>query len=152
MGLLVGDVAGFGPSTWGALRSIIYNRSISGSPLDGAGPHNASYGQGFKTTEGNGLIRTDYGYLYLNYGTGFGPSFSLESISDPDCRFSSYYETSSSGMITNEDRAQLVGESVSYSGGGLTIDASAFVGPYYQDFSFEGDPTPIYSIGKLTAF
>lgn len=153
MGLLVGDVAGFGPSTWGALRSVIYDGDLS--PLDDGGPHNAGYAHGYKTTEGNGLIRTDLGYLYQSYGTADGPNFFI-SASGPYpyllAQFGSNQATSASGYFVNEDRAQLIGETVTFTGGTVTMTSDAFDYPYYQIFANTGVPNPLISIGKLTAF
>jgi len=140
------------PSTWGALRSVIYNRTLSGSPIassGGVGGHTVDYDHGFQTTNGNGLIRTEGGFLYLGTA-GSGPNFNAYITSGINAKFSSDYEASALGWITNEDRAQLTGETVALSSGSITMAASAFVSPF-QTFTASSTPT-INTIGKLTAF
>ena len=152
MGYLVGDYAHGGPSTWGALRSIIYNRTLSGDVLDSFGPHNVGWHQGFKTTEGNGFIRTDYSALYFNGGNPYeGPNFYASGLtaSPAQGRFESNYFY---GKLVNEDRAQLIGESVSLTSGSITITADAFLPPYYQVYPAYSALEVITSIGKMTAF
>ena len=149
MGLVIGE--GFGPSTWGALRSVIFDGTLSGSPIANSGDHNVEYDHGFKTTAGNGFIRTDYGALYNNSGTPqFGPNFNAFITSGINAKFASEYQTSNVGMLVDEDRAQLTGETVVLSSGSITMAASAFVSPF-QSFTATSTPT-ITSIGKLTAF
>jgi hypothetical protein len=153
MALLIGE--GYGPSTWGALRSVIFNGNLSGSPIDASGSHNIEYAHGFKTTAGNGFVRTDYGALYGNAGTPYyGPNFQATGITStpPKSEFSSQYQTSSSGMLVNEDRAQLIGETAVLASGSRTITADAFVGPTYQVYAAYNASETITSIGKLTAF
>lgn len=156
-GKVIGDAAHFGPSTWGALRSIVYNKSTGLSTVEDSNEHNVYYARGFKTTEGNGLIRTDWGYLRGNFGTQYGPNFNIQALSltppyTNNCRFSSDYDTSPDGMFTVEDRDTLVGGTVTYTGGTLTILSDAFGGPYYQVFSSSTAPDPITAVDLLTAF
>lgn len=164
-GKVIGDVSHFGPSTWGALRSVIYNLSSPVIPYVEAYPHNVHFIHGFKTTEGNGFIRTDYSALFANAATPYwGPNFNIyaSGLVPPllHAEFGSEYLNSSNGMIVAEDRAQLVGETVTYSGGGggtITMTAQAFIYPHYQMFTWTASspapgPEPITSIGKLTAF
>jgi hypothetical protein len=149
MALVIG--VGFGPSTWGALRSVIFNVTLSGSPVTDSGDHNVEYVHGFKTTDGNGFVRTDYGALYQNAGSKqYGPNFAADITSGISAKFASEYQTSSVGMLINEDRAQLTGETVVLSSGSITMAASAFVSPF-QTFTASSAPT-INTIGKLTAF
>ena len=149
MALIIG--LGFGPSTWGALRSVIFNGTLSGSPVAVSSDHNVEYDHGFKTAAGNGFIRTDYGALYNNNGSpSFGPNFNAYITSGINAKFASEYQTSSSGMLVNEDRAQLTGETVVLGSGSITMAASAFVSPF-QTFTATSTPT-INTIGKLTAF
>ena len=149
MGLVIGE--GFGPSTWGALRSVIFDGTLSGSPIANSGDHNVEYDHGFKTTAGNGFIRTDYGALYNNSGTPqFGPNFNAFITSGINAKFASEYQTSNVGMLVDEDRAQLTGETVVMSSGSITMAASAFISPF-QSFTATSPPT-INTIGKLTAF
>ena len=152
MGLIIG--VGFGPSTWGALRSIIFN-DTSADPLTGHSTHNIEYQHGFKTTEGNGFVRTDYSALYLNASTPYwGPNFSATGVtaSPPEGRFLSDYHSSSSGMLVNEDRLQFTGETAVLTSGSITISSDAFRGPYYQTYAAYNSAEEITSIGKLTAF
>lgn len=140
------------PSTWGSLRSVIYNRTLSGSPIassGGVGGHTVNYDHGFKTTAGNGLIRSEGGFLYQGTASS-GPNFNAYFVSGTTSKFASEYETSSLGWITNEDRAQLTGETVALSTGSITMASSAFVSPY-QTITASSSPT-INTIGKLTAF
>jgi hypothetical protein len=149
MGLLIG--VGSGPSTWGALRSVIFNGTVSGSPVTNSGDHNVEYVAGFKTTAGNGFVRTDYGALYGNSTSKqYGPNFNAFITSGTNAKFASEYQTSTVGMLVNEDRAQLTGETAILSTGSLTIGSSAFVSPF-QTFTATSTPT-ISAIGKLTAF
>ena len=149
MGLVIGE--GFGPSTWGALRSVIFNGTLSGSPIANSGDYNVEYDHGFKTTDGNGFVRTDYGALYGNSATPqFGPNFNAFITSGLNAKFASEYQTSTVGMLVDEDRAQLTGETVVLSSGSITMAASAFVSPF-QSFTATSPPT-INTIGKLTAF
>jgi hypothetical protein len=151
MGLVIGE--GFGPSTWGALRSVIFNGNLSGSPIANSGDHNVEYDHGFKTTAGNGFVRTDYGALYFGDVTT-GPNFYATGLTatPPKSEFGSGYYGSSSGCLVNEDRAQLTGETAVLGTGSLTITADAFVGPYYQNYSLYSATETLTSIGKLTAF
>jgi hypothetical protein len=156
-GKIVGEFNNSGPSTWGALRSIVYNKSTGLATLEDSNEHNANYKSGFKTTEGNGLIRTDWGYLRGNFGTQYGPNFNIQALTlrppySNNCRFSSDYDTSPDGMFTVEDRDSLVGGTVTHASGSLTILADAFGGPYYQVFSSSTAPDPITAIDLLTAF
>lgn len=157
MALIIG--LGFGPSTWGALRSIVINGTLAGSPIAVGGDHNVEYDHGFKTTAGNGFVRTDYSALYLNSATkASGPNFVASGLtaSPPLSELGSYYAIngagSASGMLVNEDRAQLTGETVTMSSGTVTITSSAFVGPTYQTYSAYNVAETITAIGKLTAF
>jgi hypothetical protein len=87
--------------------------------------------------------------LYLGTA-GSGPNFNAYITSGINAKFSSDYEASTLGWITNEDRAQLTGETVALSSGSITMAASAFVSPF-QTFTASSTPT-INTIGKLTAF
>lgn len=145
----VGANSGGAPSTWGALRGVIYNRTLSGSPIASSGSHTVDFDHGFKMAAGNGLIRTEGGPLYFGSASA-GPNFNAYITSGTNAKFSSDYETSSLGWIVNEDRAQLAGETVALSTGSITMASSAFVSPF-QSFTAASTPT-INTIGKLTAF
>lgn len=149
MALLIGDT--YGPSTWGALRSVIFNGTVAGSPIANSGQHNIEYEHGFRTTAGNGFVRTDYSALYLNAGSPqYGPNFNAYTTSGLNAKFASEYQTSATGMLVNEDRTQLIGESVTVGSTSITMAASAFVSPF-QTFTASGSPN-ITAIGKLTVF
>ena len=157
MGLFIGEAADLvSPSTWGSLRSIVYNGNITGGYLNQFGSHNVEYAHGFKTVAGNGFIRTDYTAIYLpsGVGSGIGANFTAVPNTDtpPESTFGSYYNGSSSGMMVAEDRVQLTGETAVLSSGSITIDADAFVAPYYQVYGAYDSAEAITSIGKLTAF
>lgn len=152
MGAFIGNYAGGGPATWAGLRSIIFNLTLSGDNLDGAGAHNVEYHQGFKTTEGNGFIRTDTSALYFNAAAAYqGPNFFAFCLTESPAqgRFGS---DNVFGKLVNEDCAQLIGESASLTSGSITITANAFVPPYYQVYPAYSAIEVITSIGKLTAF
>lgn len=156
MGLFIGDGSpGGGPSTWGALRSIVYNGNITSSYLDEFGDHNVAWATGFKTTDGNGLVRTDYSPIYwFGVGTGIGANFTASGITDtpPTSEFGSYYIGSTSGMLVNEDRLQFTGETAVLASGSITITSDAFIGTAYQTYYTYDAAESITSIGKLTAF
>ena len=157
MGLFIGEAADLvSPSTWGSLRSIVYNGNITGGYLNQFGSHNVEYAHGFKTAAGNGFIRTDFSAIYLpsGVGTGIGANFTAIPVTatPPESTFGSYYNGSSSGMMVAEDRAQLTGETAVLTSGSITIGSAAFVGTSYQTYSAYNASEAITSIGKLTAF
>lgn len=156
MGLFIGGtVSSAGPRTWGSLRSIIFNGTIITTAAGGS--HNIEYQQGFKTAAGNGYVRTDYSGLYQGNLVG-GPNITASGLtaSPPLSELASYYSfnglASASGMLVNEDRAQLTGETVTMSSGTVTITSAAFVAPTYQTYSAYNASETITAIGKLTAF
>ena len=153
MGFYVGDIPSKpGPRTWGTLRTNIVNGNLGGGNFI-VGFHYIEFTQGFKTTEGNGYVRTDYSPLYLGTVTT-SPNFTASPLtsSPPKSEFASLYNTSSSGCLVAEDRAQLIGETVVLTSGSRTITSDAFVGPLYQVYSAYNAGEAITSIGKLTAF
>ena len=156
MALLIGGApADYGPRTWGSLRSIVFNATISDTVTHG--DHNVEYEHGFKTTEGNGFVRTDYTALYFNSSHPHsGPNFTAEAVTTTQGLFGSLYNyggyASSSGMLVNEDRAQFIGESAVLTSGTITITSDAFVDQDYQEYSGTLSVETITSIGKLTAF
>lgn len=127
-------------STWGALRCTLGNQAQDYV----AGANNVEYNSGFKTTEGNGLLRTTPDIRSLFYYQPFfvytGATFYMEN---------SYLY----GMLTQEDKDELIGEEVDVTSGSgtFTINSDAFdlVG---GQSSTVGGSAPIISIGKLTAF
>jgi hypothetical protein len=149
------DMIGSFPYTWAGLRSPIFNNYLQ--EIEAHGDHNVEYKYGFRTTEGNGLVRTPYSALGSNSSApASGPNFTAEGLTPTPAEgeFASQYSYggagSSQGMLTNEDRAQLTGETVALSSGSITMAASAFVSPF-QTFTASSTPT-INTIGKLTAF
>lgn len=153
MGFYVGDLPSKpGPRTWGTLRTNIVNGNLGGGNFI-LGFHYIEFVQGFKTAEGNGFIRTDYGPLYLG-SVYTNPNFTASALTStpPKSEFASLYNASPSGCIVAEDRAQLTGETVVLASGSRTITADAFVGPTYQVYAAYNAGETITSIGKLTAF
>jgi len=155
MGLIIGT--SFAPSTWGALRSIIFDGGVASSGTFGT--HSAEYDQGFKTTAGNGFVRTDLNALYFNAATPFaGPNFTATGVSPSPAtgEFASLYNLngggSSSGMLVNEDRLQFAGQTAVLGSGSITITSAAFVSPTFQVYNTYSASETITSIGLLTAF
>ena len=151
------NMIGSFPWTWAGVRSPIFNNFLQ--EIEAAGSHNVEYKHGFRTTEGNGLVRTPYSALGLNSANvASGPNFTVDALtaSPAQSEFGSQYSynggSSFSGMLTNEDRAQLTGETAVLTSGSITIGSDAFIGPYYQLYSAYNVSEAITSIGKLTAF
>ena len=155
MGLIIGT--SFAPSTWGALRSIIFDGGVVSSGTFST--HSAEYDQGFKTTAGNGFVRTDYSALYINSPTPLsGPNFNADGLTPSPAtgEFASLYNLngggSSSGMFVNEDRLQFAGQTAVLTSGSITITSAAFVSPTFQVYNTYSASETITSIGLLTAF
>ena len=155
MGLIIGKA--FAPHTWAGLRSIIFDGTIGTSGTHG--DHSMEYDQGFKTTAGNGFVRTDYTALYANAATPLsGPNFIATGVTPIPAtgQFASLYNIngggSSSGMLVNEDRLQFAGETAVLTSGSVTITSAAFVSPTYQVYNTYSASETITSIGLLTAF
>jgi len=153
MGLIIGQP--FAPHTWAGLRSPIVTIFTTGTGT----PHNKEYDQGFKTTAGNGFVRTDYSALFYNAGTSnSGPNFSADGLipSPPSSEFGSLYiingGSSPYGMFVNEDRLELTGQTAVMTSGSITITSAAFVDPVYQLYTTYNASESIISIGLLTAF
>jgi hypothetical protein len=131
MGTIIGGSYAY--STWAKLRTPIANWSISGSPVDQY-DHSVDYLQGFRTTDGNGLLASRWQTPGFNLDSGgyfWSPGHDVSPI------------------WTDKQKAQLIGESVSSSGSPFNISSSVFVSPWYQ---YASGANPISSIGKLTAF
>ena len=158
MGYIIG--LGYGPSTWGQLRSVIINGT---KPFNVTWDehHSIEFDHGFKTTLGNGFIRTDVTAMFsitnptdgaVVYANGH-PGINEEP---PLSFFGFIYQGSDSpgghGALVNEDREQLLGEAVALSSGTISITSDAFLYYRYQEFNAYTDPMIITSIGKLTAF
>jgi hypothetical protein len=153
MGLIIGQA--FAPHTWAGLRSPIVTILTTGTGT----AHNKEYDQGFKTTAGNGFVRTDYSAFFFNAGTSnCGPNFNADGLipSPPSSEFASLYNIngggSSSGMLVNEDRLQFAGQTAVLTSGSITITSAAFVDPVYQTYTTYNASETITSIGLLTAF
>lgn len=155
MGLIIGKA--FAPHTWAGLRSPIVIDGTAGQP----GTHSKEYDHGFKTTAGNGFVRTDYTALYANASSAAnnsGPNFSASGLTASPATgfFASLYVINgagaSSGMLVNEDRLQFVGQVAVLSSGSVTITSAAFVSPTFQVYNTYSASETIISIGLLTAF
>ena len=153
MGLVIGKA--FAPHTWAGLRSPIVINGTTGQ----VGTHSKEYDQGFKTTAGNGFVRTDYSALYSNNAaSNSGPNFSAQGLTPSPAtgEFASLYNinggSSSSGMLVNEDRLQFAGQTAVLTSGSVTITSAAFVDPTYQVYNTYSATEAITSIGLLTAF
>jgi hypothetical protein len=154
MGYVIGKI--YGPHTWAGLRSPIVISGTAGT----VGTHSKEYDHGFKTTAGNGFVRTDYTALYTNVGaaSNSGPNFDAIGLtaSPAHGRFASLYSIngagSSSGMLVNEDRLQFAGETAVLTSGSVTITSAAFVSPTFQVYNTYSASETITSIGLLTAF
>jgi|DEB3_MinimDraft_2_1074329.scaffolds.fasta_scaffold02729_5 hypothetical protein len=139
MGSLVGDSALF--STWGQFRTAIGNQTLGVNVYS----HNLDFYSGFKSDQGNGLLRFDpqnrIVFIYQpiaaigNYGGG--DAFIFESSWNP-------------GVITVEDQSQLFNQVVNATGGSFNITMDAFDNNLGQNVI--GIATaPIIDIGYLTS-
>lgn len=153
MGLIIGT--SFAPHTWAGLRSPIVTVLTTGQ----VGVHSKEYDQGFKTTAGNGFVRTDYTALYINNAaSNSGPNFNATGLTPSPAtgEFASLYTINgagaSSGMLVNEDRLQFAGETAVLASGSVTITSAAFVSPTFQVYNTYSASETITSIGLLTAF
>jgi hypothetical protein len=159
MGYIIGK--GYGPSTWGQLRSVIIN-GTKPFTIKWDYPHSIEFDHGFKTTLGNGFIRTDVTAMFLLtdplsgatvYAGGIRPGDDEEP---PLSVFGFIYQggqgVGGEGALVNEDRAQLLGEAVGLNSGTISITSNAFLYYHYQEYGSYIDPEAINSIGKLTAF
>jgi hypothetical protein len=127
-------------STWAVLRTAIDNASLGGSGRDQY-DHNIEYIKGFYSSNGNGFIRTSYTPQLVIAQ----PSFNLDGSGtfwspNADINF----------IWTDEDRDQLIGETVTNAGVDFIINADAF--DNYPTWQVTSGVDPIYTIGKLTAF
>jgi len=125
--------------TWARIQAPIGNNNSAYT----GGTNNVHYNYaGFKTSYGT-LIRTDYNPWqgYVDF-----PQFQW----DDDNGIFRMPLQDIYGVITTEDRDQLIGETVTFTSGSLVIDASAFTS------AGQSTGTPflgtITAIGKLTAF
>lgn len=134
-------VGGAGISTWGKLRCTLGNQAQNFT----ASTYAIDFLGGFKSTEGNGFLRLDFEVALIFYRQ---PPFLYISGSQFLLENASLY-----GMISNEDRNQLLGEDVTVTGGSgpFAITSDAFTNPAGQSSGIGGSD-PILTIGKLTAF
>ena len=140
MGDLVGDSSLF--STWGQFRTAIGNQSYSLNIES----HNIEFTSGFKSDQGNGLLRFDpqtriafiyqpvAGIAYL----GGGDAFAF---------FNSWYP----GVITLEDQSELFGQTVNTATGSFNITTDAFDNNLGQT-AIGTATAPVIDIGYLAAF
>lgn len=157
---VIGGGSNIALSSWGKLRGAISDYHYSDLYVS---DFSLEYKKGFITTAGNGLIRTEFAWGPSLFTIPNFEGFDYSFAPDGTLNFASHYLGSTSGTICDDDRAQLIGESVNltlYSSGtsstaSLTIAHNAFDDPpKYQEFAgYSNDGAPkINSIGKLTAF
>jgi hypothetical protein len=163
MGVIIGAtdaLTGDYYSTWGKLRSPILGQDTSGG-LGTIGAHSIEYtaGGGF-LTDNDTPVRFDMRYDSTTWPPGFyRPTFAFyeNTIGGTSGWYAELFAPSPS--LTNEDIAELTGETVVASGtiGTFTIASSFFTpGQLIQAGSGFTPPypveQPIFSVGKLNAF
>jgi hypothetical protein len=163
MGVIIGQtnpLTGDYYGTWGKLRSPILGQDTSGG-LGTIGTYSIEYtaGGGF-LTDNDTPVRFDMRYDSTTWPAGFWrPAFGF--VEDNLFGTNGWYAKLlvASPSLTNEDIAELTGETVSASGtiGTFTIAASFFTpGQLIQAGSGFTPPypveQPIFSVGKLNAF
>lgn len=165
MGVIIGQtdpLTGDYYSTWGKLRSPILGQDTSGG-LGTIGTYSIEYlaGGGF-LTDNDTPVRFDMRFDSTTWPNGFWrPRFDFYEGFDP---YSSAYGWIAnlfvaSPSLTNEDIAQLTGETVVASGtiGTFTMTSNFFIagqlivvgGGFTPPYPVE---QPIFSVGKLNAF
>jgi hypothetical protein len=163
MALLIGK--DYAPYTWAGLRSVIFNYNLPDQNILQS-EHSFWLEHGFKTSNGNGFVRTDYTALYLNsfripFGSGnpyAGPNFFVYGVDVPSPGIDYSYFASQPGGATdespfvNEDRLQFVGQPAVVNSFSFTIANTAFIPPDYQEITSYAYPATINSIGNLTPF
>lgn len=167
MGVIIGAtdaLTGDYYSTWGKLRTAIVGQD-SGQGYDSMtlGPHNIDYlsGGGF-LTDNDTPVRFDMRFDSTTWPNGFWrPRFDFYEGFDP---YSSSYGWIAnlfipSPSLTNEDIAELTGETVVASGtiGTFTMTSNFFIGGQFIVAGGGFTPPypvtqPIFSVGKLNAF
>jgi hypothetical protein len=160
MGYLIGKPPG--PSTWGQLRSVIVN-GTKPFTFTWRPPHSLELDHGFKTSVGNGFIRTDVTPMFLigdpsggNYATVYAAGIRPGDDEEPPLSLFGFVYTpggaGGEGALVNEDREQLLGQAVGLNSGTISITSNAFLYYRYQEYGSYIDPEAINSIGNLTAF
>jgi hypothetical protein len=165
MGVVIGAndaLTGDYYSTWGKVRTAIVGQdSGQGYDVMTLGPHNIEYtaGGGF-LTDNDTPLRFDMRYDSTTWPPGFyRPTFTFNEqfIGSTNGWYASLFLASPS--LTNEDIAELTGETVVASGtiGTFTITSAFFSpGQLIQAGSGFTPPypveQPIFSVGKLNAF
>jgi len=135
MAQLIGSSGYF--STWAVCRTPIGNGA---SGLSG-GLNNYEYANGFKSIEGNGLMRVDPEARIAFYNTF------VNFIDVPPTFFLEYATTA---IVLNQEEAdELIGETVTTSGGSFAISADYLTAAGQTGIT---GLYPITAIGKLTAF
>jgi hypothetical protein len=134
-------VGGAGISTWGKLRCTLGNQAQNFT----ASTYAIDFLGGFKSAEGNGFLRLDFDIALIFYRQ---PPFVYVSGSQFYLENADLY-----GMISNEDRDQLIGEDVTVTGGSgpFAMTSAAFDTSGGQTPGVGGSD-PILTIGKLTSF
>jgi hypothetical protein len=161
MGVIIGatdPLTGDYYSTWGKLRSPITGRDLTSGLI--AGTHSIEYdaGTGF-LTDNDTLLRFDMRYDSTTWPAGFWrPMFAFYEGSTPTAGWYAELFTPTPSL-TNEDIAELTGETVVASGtiGTFTMTSAFFTpGQLIQAGSGFTPPypveQPIFSVGKLNAF
>lgn len=164
MGVIIGQtdpLTGDFYTTWAKLRSPILGQNATSSSSYSTYSYQYAPGDGFKTSYGT-LIRFDMRYDSTTWPAGFWrPRFDFYEGFDP---YSPAYGWIAnlfvaSPSLTNEDIAQLTGETVVASGtiGTFTMTSNFFIGgQLIVPGSFSTPPypveQPILSVGKLTPF
>jgi hypothetical protein len=162
MGVIIGAtdaLTGDYYTTWGKLRSPILGKNTNGY-TGSYTTHSSQYvaGEGFMTSYGT-LLRFDMRYDSTSPLSFYRPTFQFYEafIGSTNGWYAELFAPSPS--LTNEDIAELTGETVVASGtiGTFTIASSFFTpGQLIQAGSFFTPPypveQPIFTVGKLAAF
>jgi len=162
MGVIIGQtdpLTGDFYTTWAKLRSPILGQNATSSSSYSTYSYQYAPGDGFMTSYGT-LMRFDMRYDSTTWYPGFWrPTFLFSEIftASPSGWYAELFVPSPS--LTNEDIAELTGETVVASGtiGTFTITSAFFTpGQLIQAGTGFTPPypveQPIYSVGKLTPF
>lgn len=162
MGVIIGQtnpLTGDYYCTWGKLRSPILGKDVTGG-VGTAGTHSIEYdaGSGFQT-DNDTPVRFDMRYDSTTWPNGFWrPTFLFSEVfaaTPPGW----YGEMFVPQTLTDEDKAELVGETVVASGtiGTFTMTSDFFTSKQLLQAGSGFTPPypveqPILSVGKLNAF